>query len=173
MTPRASTVTRGIGVPAAFCLVAACTPDTEAGFREEVEVWLALADTVYFNATRVCTAAIFETRSGQWTWAVADAQSWTQAQMAMAENRAVAFENISLTPSDFTGIVMDEEPDLGNRIISAGLAVRDCMDAEARQAYLSALRQLDATLLYDPATQTVGVLRADRRVLFIGRGEPK
>lgn len=161
-----------LGLSAAICVLSACTPDTEDAFRDEVETWLSLADTVYFNATRACTAAIFETRSGQWTWAVADAQSWTQAQMAMAENRAVAFENISLTPSDFTGIVMDEEPDLGNRIISAGLAVRDCMDEEARAEYHAALTERDATLLFDPASETVGVLRADRRRLFIGRGEP-
>jgi hypothetical protein len=163
-------IPRSLTAVVALGALAACTPDTEAEFRDEVGAWLSLGETLYFNATRACTGAVFEARSGILASAMRSATSWREARLALDAGAPVAFETLTLTPSDFTGIVMDEDPTLGSQMISGGLAIRDCLDAARQSEYLTALREPDAALMFDPATRTVGVLSADRRTLFIGRG---
>lgn len=157
----------------ALAALSACTPDTEEGFRAEVGAWLALGPTHYFHAETDCTAGVFEARSGVLASAMRSVTSWREAQRWIDADRAVAFESVSLTPSDFTGILMDEEPTLGTKIISGGLAIRDCLSEPMQAEYHAALRDPDAALLYDPSTQTVGILQGDRQRVYIGRGEPK
>ena len=172
MSPGTARLTMRWALSAAAVLsLAACTKDTEEDVRAEVSNWLSLGDTRYFKSTRACTAGIFETRSGRWTSAVVDARSWEEARLAFERDRVVVFESISLSPSDFTGIIVDEDPSLGSQIISAGLAARDCLDDTGQKSYLAALRDVNATLIYDPMTQTVGVLEADRSRFIASRGE--
>lgn len=151
--------------------LSACTPDTESAFREEVSAWLSLGETRFFNATRRCTAAVFDVRSGILTSAMRSVTSWPEAQREIARGRPVAFETVTVSPSELTGAIMEDTPSLGTQFLSAGLAARNCMDAETEAAYFEALNQPDATLLFDPEHQTVGILRADLRLLFVGRGE--
>jgi len=161
----------GVGLLLACLLLTACTPDTEDGFRDEVGQWLSLGDTLYFNATRSCTAGVFEARSGVFGSQMRSVSSWPEAVRLIEQRRPVVFENATGSPSELTGAIMGQTPHLGTQFLSAGLAGRACMTAEVQAAYHAALSDSEAALMFDPESQTIGVLQIDSKRVFVARGE--
>ncbi len=147
--------------------------DTEAGVRAQLRTWLFLAQTRHFTSRSTCTAAIFETISGELRGSgplrrVADLDS---GQRLLAKGHAVAFELPGLTPNMVSEALMSVNLSEGLGLISSFVGPSQACMTEAFQndVYL-ALMSPDTVMIYDPSHNALVLLHRPSQIAFFLRG---
>ncbi len=147
--------------------------DTEAGVRAHIKTWVFLAQTRHFTSRSTCTAAIFDTISGELRGSgpvrrVADLQS---GQRLLAEGRAVAFELPGLTPNMVSEALMSVNLSEGLGLISSfvGPSLTCMTEAFQNDVYL-ALMSPDTVMIYDPSRNALLLLHRPSQIAFYLRG---
>ncbi|UWQ90262.1 hypothetical protein QEZ52_15985 [Aliisedimentitalea scapharcae] len=167
--PYRLTALRGLAALALGGL-AGCAMDREADVRAQLDTWVELGATSYFQSTMECTAGVFATGSQYLSAPVQTVRSVRQGLLLMGHDIAVAFDVSGQTPTLVSEAVMTADLPKGLGVLSSGVAAKGCMDDTLTRSYLAALHSDQAMLIFDPASNVMAVLdRAGERI-FYARG---
>lgn len=147
--------------------------DTEAGVRAQIKTWVFLAQTRSFTSRGTCTAAIFDTISGELRGSgpVRRVNDLHTGQKLLAEGRAVAFELPGLTPNMVSEALMSVNLSEGLGLVSSfvGPSMKCMSEAFQADVYL-ALMSPDTVMIYDPGSNAVLLLHRPSQIAFFLRG---
>ncbi len=148
-----------------------CAQDRESAVREELGQWLILGETLYFESSIECTAAVFVLRGAEIRETIPVVALITPGIRFLKEGRAVAFDVPDVSPSDISETIMSTDLPTGIGLLSSGVAAKNCMGEDTRDSYLAALTASGAVLIFDPSGNGLAVLdRAGKRVFFARGG---
>ena len=150
--------------------LASCAMDSEQEVRSLVGDWVALDETTFFKSGMNCTAAMFELESTRITSLVTHARSVRGGMEAMAEGKPVAFIIKGLSPTLVSERVMTANLSQGLGVLSSGVAGKACMDDRTKRAYLRALMDPNAVLIFEPTKKFMAVVDKTNARLFFARG---
>ena len=159
------------GAILALAGLAGCALDREAKVRAQLEQWVELGDTTYFESAPDCTLGVFATEATELSPKLQTVPSVRQGLLLMGHDLAVAFAVEGQTPTLITEEVMTADLPTGLGVLSAGIAAKNCMTPEVTRSYLSALHSDQATLIFDPANNALAVFdRLGERIFYARSG---
>ena len=150
--------------------LAGCAMDKEAEVRERLGDWVSLGDTTYFNSSMSCTAAVFEVDGLRITSLISKARSIATGMTLLEDGKAVAFDVKGLSPNGVSEQIMTQNLSRGLGVLSSGVAGKDCMTDDIKQAYLRSLLDPNSVLMFDPNGNVMAVLDRAKKQLFFSRG---
>lgn len=150
--------------------LASCAMDSEQEVRSLVGEWVTLDETAFFKSGMNCTAGVFKLETNRISSLVTHARSVRGGMDAMAEGRPVAFMISGLSPTLVSEQVMTANLSQGLGVLSSGVAGKDCMDDRTKQAYLRALMDPNAVLIFEPTEKFMAVVDKTNSRLFFARG---
>ncbi|ASP22633.1 lipoprotein [Antarctobacter heliothermus] len=147
--------------------------ETEAEVRAHLNTWVFLAQTRHFTVRSTCTAAIFDTISGEVrsSGPVRRVEDLSNGQRLLAEGRTVAFELPGLSPNEVSEALMSVNLSEGLGLISSFVGPSQACMTEAFQndIYL-ALMSPDTGMIYDPSRNALVLLHRPSQIAFYLRG---
>ncbi|SMX49489.1 hypothetical protein [Maliponia aquimaris] len=154
--------------------LAGCGPlDREETVRAQVRTWVFLAQTRSFTSRSTCTAAIFDTVSGELrtTGPVRRVTDLRAGQRALAAGQAVAFEVTGMTPNSVSEALMSINLSGGLGLVSSFTGpARSCMSEAFQHDIYLALMSEDTVLIYDPGSNALLLLHRPSQIAFFLRG---
>lgn len=157
---------------AALALIglAGCAMDKEEEVRAQIGDWVKLGETGYFHSTMSCTAAVFRVKGLRITSLISKARTVGTGMTLLKQGNAVAFDLKGLSPNAVSEEIMTIDLAQGIGVLSSGVAGKDCMSADVKRAYLRALLDPEAVLMFDPNGNMMAVLDRRRKWMFYARG---
>lgn len=154
----------------AFLGLAGCAMDEEAEVRAQAETWAALGDTIYFESKWTCTAAVFAVEETRIRSFITKVRKVDRGLRLTGEGETVAFDVDGLSPTEVSEAVMSADLPKGLSVLNSGVAAKDCMEGTVPAAYLSALNDPQAVLIFAPENKAMAVLDRRNKRLFYARG---
>lgn len=161
---------RGLAVLGLLGL-AGCAMDGEDEVRAQAETWAALGDTIYFESKWTCTAAVFALEETRIRSFITKVRKVDRGLRLVGEGDTVAFAIDGLTPNGVSEAVMSADLPKGISVLTSGVSARDCMEGTVPSAYLSALNDPQAILIFAPENKAMAVLDRRNKRLFYARGD--
>lgn len=163
-----------VGLVALAALLTGCFRlDTEEAVRAQLGGWVFLAQTRVFTSRGTCTAAIFDTISGDLraSGPVRRVGDLRAGQHLLSQGRAVAFEIPGMTPNMVSEALMSVNLSEGLGLISSFVGpARACMDPSFQADVYLALMSDETVMIYDPATSALVLLHRPSQIAFFLRG---
>ncbi|KAE9627614.1 hypothetical protein [Parasedimentitalea maritima] len=150
--------------------LAGCAMDKEDEVRAQIGDWVSLGDTSYFKSSMSCTAGVFEVEGVRITSLISKARSVATGMTLLKSGEAVAFDVKGLSPNAVSEQIMTKDLPQGLGVLSSGVAGKGCMDETTKNAYLRALLDPEAVLMFDPNGNVMAVLDRHNERLFFSRG---
>ncbi len=147
--------------------------DTEEAVRAQLGGWVFLAQTRDFTSRGTCTAAIFDTISGELraSGPLRRVDDLHAGQRLLSQGRAVAFEIPGMTPNMVSEGLMSVNLYEGLGLISSFVGpARACMDASFQADVYLALMSDETVMIYDPASNALVLLHRPSQIAFFLRG---
>lgn len=154
--------------------LAGCGPlDREEELRAQLGTWVFLAQTRSFASRATCTAAIFDTVSGELrtTGPVRRVTDLRAGQRALEAGQAVAFEVPGMTPNSVSEGLMSIDLSGGLGLVSSFTGpARACMTEAFRRDVYLALMSEETVMVYDPGGNALLLLHRPSQIAFFLRG---
>ncbi|NIZ60111.1 hypothetical protein DL239_03865 [Sedimentitalea sp. CY04] len=154
----------------ALTALAGCAMDSEDEVRARVGDWVSLGDTTYFKSTMDCTAGVFKVDGVRVTSLISKARSIATGMTLLKEGDAVAFDVKGLSPNAVSEQIMTRDLPQGIGVLSSGIAGKNCMTDQIKEAYLRALLDPDSVLMFDPDGNVMAVLDRRNSKIYYARG---
>jgi len=149
----------------------ACAMDEEAAVRTQLNNWVVLEETHYFNSKRDCTAGFFATGATQVLSGASKVRTSAQGLRQLGQGRAVAFDVAETSSADTQEEIDQLDHFVGLAILASGLAARTCFTPELESAFAETLSSDGAVLIYDPRNHALALFDGARKRVFYTRGE--
>ncbi|PCJ09417.1 MAG: hypothetical protein COB16_04435 [Rhodobacteraceae bacterium] len=150
--------------------LAACAMDQEDEVRLRVGDWVKLGETTYFKSSMSCTAGVFEVEATRITSLISKVRSVGTGMLLLKHGEAVAFDVKGQSPNAVSEQIMTRDLPQGIGVLSSGIAGKNCMSDTVKSAYLRALLDPNAVLMFDPDGNVMAVLDRRNAQLFFARG---
>lgn len=148
-------------------LLSACSLDREGAVRAQLNQWVVLGDTLYFNSTRDCTAAVFDTEATSVLSGAKKVRSIERGLRLIGQDQVVAFDMATLSPADLYERIDKAYRRISLRMLVSGLAARDCLTDPFRDAFVQALNTTNVVLVFDPENAAMALFdRARKQVIY-------
>ncbi|MBV7393849.1 hypothetical protein [Mameliella sediminis] len=147
--------------------------DTEEEVRAQLKGWLFLAQTRVFVSKSTCTAAIFDTVSGELraSGPLRRVEDLRSGQRWLEQGQAVAFEIAGASPNAVSEALMSVDLSGGLGLISAFVGPsQSCMDERFQADIYLALMSEETVMIYDPAGNALVLLHRPSQIAFFLRG---
>jgi len=150
----------------------ACALDRQSAVRAQLDGWVVLRETLYFNSTRICTAGLFATGASTILSGAKKVRSIARGVRAVGQGDVVAFDVPGLSPADVQSAIDATTRPVSLAILTSGLAAKDCLTDDLQEAFTNALFAPDAVLIFDPASRAVAVFDRMQKQVFFTRADP-
>lgn len=156
----------------ALLFLTACALDRQGAVRAQLDGWVVLRETLYFNSNRICTAGLFATGASTILSGAKKVRSIERGVREIGQGDAVAFDIPGLSPADVQSAIDATTRPVSLAILTSALAVRDCLTDDLRETFTNALFAPDAVLIFDPASRAVAVVDRAQKQVFFTRADP-
>ena len=159
------------GAMLALAGLVGCALDREAMVRAQLDQWVELGDTTYFESSTDCTLGMFEVETVDLSPDLQRVPSVRQGLLLLGHDLAVAFDIEGRPPTQISEDVMRADRHKALGLLSSGIAAKNCMTPKVTQSYVTALRSEQAILIFDPTNNALAVLdRLGGRIFYARSG---
>lgn len=151
--------------------VTGCAMDTENKVRVEVDRWVDIGATLYFDSRMDCTAGVFALASDEVKSAAVHAVTIREGLSILRRGETVKFQSNTLNPNEISAQVNSMDMSAGNGMIASGLAARDCLNDAWKDAYQTALVTRGAALIFRREDNTLVLVDSASGQVFFARGD--
>lgn len=148
-----------------------CAMDKEGAVRAQLNNWVILGDTSYFNSTWDCTAGVFAVSSDTIKNRVEVVGDIDRGVRMIAREKAVAFEIGGQTPDQVHKDLDKADRTSGVVILVSALAAKECFGDDLAATFFAVLNDKNAVLIYDPENAAVALFDRAGDRLFYARGK--
>jgi|GEM_PF-2917639 len=148
-----------------------CAMDAEAKVRADVDRWVDIGATLYFDSRMSCTAGVFSLSSDEVKSTAVHAVTIREGLSILRRGETAKFQSNTLSPNDISAQVNSMDMSVGNGMIASGLAARDCLSDAWKDAYQAALVTQGATLIFQREDNTLVLVDHASRQVFFARGD--
>jgi hypothetical protein len=154
-----------------FLVLSACVLDRELRVRAQLNQWVILGDTLFFNSTRDCTAAVFDTTTTSVLSGAKKVRSIERGLRLIGQDQVVAFDMAAMTPADMYEQIDKAYRRVSLRMLVSGLAARDCLSGPFRDAFVQALNTTNVVLVFDPENAAMALFDRVRKQVIYTRAQ--
>ncbi|MGR1580245.1 hypothetical protein ACSSNL_02155 [Thalassobius sp. S69A] len=155
----------------ALATLAGCAMDEESQVRAQVDEWVDIGKTLYFDSQMTCTAGVFALVSDQVKSAAPHAVTIREGLTLIRQRGVAKFQDPGLSPSDISAQINSQDIAIGNGVLSSGLDARECLTEAWRADFVAALQARGAVLIYRRAGNALAIIDQTNRQVFFARGD--
>lgn len=155
---------------ASVLVLAACAQDSEDAMRAKIGAWLSLGETVHFESSMDCTAAVFKA-NGPLTRSVVQSSGVLAGIELLNSGQPVAFILSGQSPHVVSERITSASLPDGVAILSSGVTGAKCLSDDLKQTYANTLVNPRARFIFDKDGRTLALFDADAHLLFVLRGD--
>ncbi len=166
------TVRRACLALVAMLLVAVpgCGSETETVWRDRLEKWFPIGETIAFSGGAGCLAASFRLVDFRMNSSLVIEDSVPAALRTLSRRGAVALKNPDQAPDAALMAFVEADWTIGTRMRLAALEGRQCMSAQIESAFHYALANPRSILAYDTRDATLMLMDPHTGLLVVTRG---
>ena len=155
----------------AFWVLAGCKMDDEASARALTAQMTHPGKLIHFESRQTCTAAVYQAVGGEAKFNVPITDRALIALKHAANRTAIAFDNIEISPNEFTSLAASKGAPAAMRLIAAGTAALKCMPEDVQAIYFATLLTPEATTIVDLKNSALVILDRVTGYLYLVRGD--
>lgn len=150
--------------------LAGCKRDSEADLRARAGQWFALGDTIFYHATRGCSAAVFELDTDDLRAALPLSSSVGEALARIKLTGLIALKDDRQSPDAGFVELMNMDREMGVALQATALEGKSCMDELAVSALHYAMSEPRSVMVFDRAAGLLALMDPEHGFVVIAGG---
>ena len=147
-----------------------CWREDESALRDRMDRWFSIGETVAFNASRSCVAAVFRLVQMEVKAPLPVVSATPEVPGALSRRGVVALMDPTLAPDAALVEIANTDRATGMRMRRAALEGRLCMNEHAESAFRYALDNPRTVLVYDDDPATIMLMDPHTGLLVVAMG---